>query len=262
MAASIPHGYILGPLLFNIFMNDLHEVPKNTTLSTYADDTQIFYAGNKEVELEQAISTDLKRVDEWFDKNKMQRNPSKYTAIVFGNLRTGPPRFVCENTIIPLNGKVELLGVMIDKKLKFDAHVVKSCRQISQQVALLRRMKEMLPFETRMKLYQSFIVPHFNYCARQWNHWNFCSKGATTKLEKLNERALRFVYRDHSSSYEMLLKQSGYQTLLNQRLAKILTTVYKVVNRQCVSESLCDLVELRKSNYNLQNLDITKSKYY
>ena len=78
-----------------------------------------------------------------------------------------------------------------------------------------------------MKLYQSFIVPHFNYCAESWN---FCSKGATTKLEKLNERALRFVYRDYSSSYEMLLKQSGYQTLLNQRLATILTTVYKVVH--------------------------------
>ena len=246
---GIPQGSILGPLLFNIFMNDLHEVPKNTTLSTYADDTQIFYAGKNEVELEQAISTDLKRVDEWFDKNKMQRNPSKYTAIVFGNLRTGPPRFVCENTVIPLNEKVELLGVTIDKKLKFDAHVAKICRRVSQQVAVLRRMKKMLPFETRMKLYQSFIVPHFNYCAETWN---FCSKGATTKLEKLNERALRFVYRDYSSSYEMLLKQSGYQTLLNQRLAKILTTVYKVVNGQGVSESLCDLVELRESNYNLR----------
>ena len=79
---GIPQGSILGPLLFNIFMNDLHEVPKNTTLSTYADDTQILYVGKKEVELEQAISTDLKRVDEWFDKNKMPRNPSKYTAIL------------------------------------------------------------------------------------------------------------------------------------------------------------------------------------
>ena len=144
---------------------------------------------------------------------------------------------------------MELLGVTIDKKLKFDAHVAKICRRVSQQVAVLRRMKKILPFETRMKLYQSFIVPHFNYCAETWN---FCSKGATTKLEKLNERALRFVYRDYSSSYEMLLKQSGYQTLLNQRLAKILTTVYKVVNRQGVSESLRDLVELRESNYNLR----------
>ena len=64
---QIPQGSILGSLLFNIFMNDLHEVPKTTTLSTYADDTKIFYAGNNEVELEQAISADLKRVDEWFE---------------------------------------------------------------------------------------------------------------------------------------------------------------------------------------------------
>ena len=76
--------------------------------------------------------------------------------------------------------------------------------------------------------------------------------GTSAARAQLNERALRFVYRDYSSSYEMLLKQSGYQTLLNQRLAKILTTVYKVVNGQGVSESLCDLVELRESNYNLQ----------
>ena len=54
------------------------------------------------------------------------------------------------------------LGVTIDKKLKFDAHVAKICRRVSQQVAVLRRMKEMLLFKTRMKLYQSFIVPHFN----------------------------------------------------------------------------------------------------
>ena len=60
-------------------------------------------------------------------------------------------------------------------------------------------------------------IPHFNYCAETWN---FCSKGATTKLEKLNERALRFVYRDYSSSYEMLLKQSGYQTVVKSEIGK------------------------------------------
>ena len=49
-----------------------------------------------------------------------------------------------------LKEKVELLGVTIDKKLKFDAHVAKICRRVSQQVAVLRRMKKMLPFETRI----------------------------------------------------------------------------------------------------------------
>ena len=208
----------------------------------------------------------------YFTRVIMKWNSNRLLALILKGLMNGLTRTKCKEipantqlsysaiyelvhqdlyakTVIPLNEKVELLGVTIDKKLKFDAHVAKICRRVSQQVAVLRRIKKMLPFETRMKLYQSFIVPHFNYCTETWN---FCRKSATTKLEKLNERALRFVYRDYSSSYEMLLKQSGYQTLLNQRLAKIVTTVYKVVNRQGVSESLCDLVELRESNYNLR----------
>jgi len=41
---GIPQGSILGPLLFNIFMNDLAYVVKQSKLSAYADDTQIFYA--------------------------------------------------------------------------------------------------------------------------------------------------------------------------------------------------------------------------
>lgn len=74
---GIPQGSILCPLLFNIFMNDLHQVTENITLSTYADDKQIFYAGNDTVEVEQAINSDILRIDNWFDKNGMQRNPSK-----------------------------------------------------------------------------------------------------------------------------------------------------------------------------------------
>ena len=53
----------------------------------------------------------------------------------------------------------------------------------------------------------------------------FLQESASDKLEKINETALCFVYRDNNSSYEMLLKKCGQQTLLNQRLATILTTV-------------------------------------
>ena len=54
----------------------------------------------------------------------MQRNPSKYKAILFGNSHSDP-KFVRENTVIPLEDDMDFLHVTIDSKLKFDAHDAK-----------------------------------------------------------------------------------------------------------------------------------------
>ena len=56
--------------------------------------------------------------------------------------------------------EIDPLDVTVDSKLKFDSHIAKICLKVSQQIAVLKRMKKMFPFETRMKLYQAFIVPH------------------------------------------------------------------------------------------------------
>jgi hypothetical protein len=66
--AGVPQGSILGPLHFNIFMNDLAYVVKNCDLSAYADDTQIFSADTNPLSVETTINEDLARVDEWYMK--------------------------------------------------------------------------------------------------------------------------------------------------------------------------------------------------
>ena len=48
---------------FNIFINDLPGVIDFTTLSTYTDDTQIFYAEDNVTDVEQAINSDLRKID-------------------------------------------------------------------------------------------------------------------------------------------------------------------------------------------------------
>ena len=251
---GIPQGSILGPLLFNIFINDLPQVIDFTILSTYADDTQIFYAGDNVTDVEHVTNSDLGKIDKWCEENEMRRNHDKYKAMVMGKTSRDPV-FKCEGTSIPLVEEVELLGVTVDNKLKFEGQIKKICRKVSQQIAVLKRMKKLLPLKLRENLYRAFIAPHFNYCAESWH---FCGNRLTEKLEKLNERALRFVYQDKNSPYETLIVKNGYSTLANQRLAKILSTVFRAIGNGNVPSSISELLTARISNYNLRGDAILK----
>ena len=222
ISRGIAQGSILGPLLFNIFINNLLFIVKRCKLSSYADDTQIFYAHNDYREVESAIKSDLELVDKWYDENSLKRNNSKYQAVVMGKSDVTLD-FKCENSHIPVTKEFEMLGITIDNKLKFDNHVAKICRKVSQQIAVLKRMKKMLPFKTRHVLYLAFILPHFNYCSETWN---FCSKSAADKSERSNERAIRFVFRDKYMSYLELLNALGLDSSLKQqRLIKITLSI-------------------------------------
>ena len=129
------------------------------------------------------------------------------------------------------------------------------CRKVSQQIAVLKRMKKLLPLKLREKLYRTFIASHFNYWAESWH---FCSNHLTGKLKKLNEQALRFVYQDKISTYETLVVKNGYGTLANQRLAKMLNTVFGAIGNEKVPTSISELLTAPNSNYNLHGDAILK----
>ena len=128
--------------------------------------------------------------------------------------------FRCENTIIPNSDTLQMLGITVDDMLKFDIQVANICRKVSQQVAVLKHMRNILPYDIRENIYMSFIVPHFDYCAQTWH---FCNKGSAEKLEKVNERAVRFVFRDKCTPYEKRLCILGRKTLTEQRLYSLYT---------------------------------------
>ena len=111
-------------------MNGLPRVIDFTRLSTYADDTQIFYAGDKVKDVEQAINSDLGKIDKWYEEDEMRRNH------VMGKTSRDPV-FKCEGTSIPLVEEVELLRVTVDDKLKFESQIKKICRKVGPQIAVL-----------------------------------------------------------------------------------------------------------------------------
>lgn len=72
ISAGVPQGSELGSLLFNICLNDLVYAVKHSSLSAYADDTQICFADSKPEKVEDVINADLANVDRWYEPNSMK----------------------------------------------------------------------------------------------------------------------------------------------------------------------------------------------
>ena len=100
-------------------------------------------------------------------------------------------------------------------------------RRVSNQIPVLQRHKKLINTDTKTKLYNAYLLPHLYYCCVVWHH---CGQRNLKKLEKINERSLRYVFNDNDSNYMQLLNRMGQPSLFNGRVHYILTLVYKSLN--------------------------------
>ena len=179
----------------------------------------------------------------------MKANPDKFQAICIGkktydNIET----FRIGETDIKCEINVSLLGINIDFMLKFDDHVTEICKKASKQLAVLKRLGRFLTKQGKLVIYNSFIASNFSYCPLAWH---FCSIASTNKLEKVQERALRFINNDYSSSLKKLLSQTKTEPLHVKRLKLMACEVFKIVNKLS-PEYIQDMISIKTSTYNFR----------
>ena len=85
---------------------------------------------------------------------------------------------------------MKLLGVNIDSVINFSNHIGELCRKTSQQIGVLRRLKNLLPDHAKLQLFKPAILPHLTYCGTAWH---FCRASNRPKVERLQEIPLRIV---------------------------------------------------------------------
>jgi hypothetical protein len=109
--------------------------------------------------------------------------------------------------------------------------------------------EENVAFPHKQDIYFYFILPHFNYCSEVWST---CSARNIAKLEKVNERALRFVFNEKSTSYEILLQRLNLRTLEQQRKFKILISTFNLFNTESNSENMNSFIEKTITPYRIR----------
>ena len=226
--SGVPQGSIFGHILLNIFINDIY-FSLQEDLYNFADDNTVSAIADSLQALLEVLTEKANTTIDWFQLNDMIVNPGKFKAILLQKNRRNISEYPIVSTghEIKTQESVTLLGVTIDYKLSFEEYISNLCQKASAQLNALTRLGAFMSHQTRKIMVQSFILAHFNYCPLVWY---FTSAKQINKMEKGQERALRFITDDYNSSYENLLNDSDTSTTDIRRVHSLCTEIFKSLN--------------------------------
>ena len=189
ITTGVPQGSISGPLLFNIFLNDLFLFISNYPLSNYADDNTLYTFGDNLKMIKDNLRNSFDMVHQWFYENYMVLNARKCHFMCLGN-NTENETFLFHNILMENSKEQKILRVIIDNELNFKSDISELCKKTSQKVAALSRLPSFLHNSEKKLIFNSIIKLQFSYCPLVWM---FRSSTSNNMINKLHERSLRLL---------------------------------------------------------------------
>ena len=238
---GVPQGSILGPLLFNIHLCDLFYFLEDLDIASYADDTTIYTVKENKESVINTLEASSLLLFTWFNNNFMKANSDKSHILLSCS---EPSTALIDGSSIESNTKEILLGITIDRDLKFDEHVNNLCKKACQKLNALVRLAPFMNVDKKRMIMKAFTESPFGYCPLVWMFLN-------NKINRIHKRALRITYNDKSSSFQNLLEKDNSVTIHHRNIKILAIETYKFL--QGLSPPLMNEIFVeRNNNYSLR----------
>ena len=266
--AGVPQGSILGPLFFLVYINDL-TTDLNCNVKLFADDTSFFTVVQEPNAAAEDMNHDLELISRWAHDWRMSFNPDPQKQAV--ELLLSKKRHEIDHPVILFNNtpvkKVtehKHLGIILDSKLSFSAHIKSAISKTRRGIGLLKYLSKYLPRHTLNELYKLYVRPHLDYGAIIYHiPAKVCEFSQNIVLPNLMEKiesvqysaALAVTGTWRGTSRAKLYAELGWESLSSRRWSRRLTLFYKIINNLTPLYTKEPIPPLHQSSYSLRNQD-------
>jgi hypothetical protein len=233
ISSGVPQGSHLGPLFFNLFINDVAQCFRHSTFYLYADDLKIVRHARDITDC-LLLQEDLNRFVAWCDINQMYLNKQKCNFIRFTKKHNS---FSYTYKIADHNmqevSEIRDLGIYFDKKLKFHIHIDKTVSKCFKTLGfIIRNIKNFKLPNSKIIIYNALIRASLEYCSVIWTpRYEVHIK----RIESVQKRFMWYLVLQHNlvnqlPSYNERLSHFNIVSLQKRRQLLDQLFLYKVVN--------------------------------
>lgn len=190
--AGVPQGSVLGPVLYTLYTSDIPK-PAGVTIATFADDTAILSVAEDIEESTEKLQRAVNEVNTWTNHWLIKLNDTKSVHVNFTNKRIQYIPVYINEKVIPHANTAKYLGMTLDVKLKWKAHVKKKREELGikfKKMYWLLGRGSRLSIYNKILLYKQLLKPVWTYGIQLWG----CTKPSNVQIiQRFQNKVLRNI---------------------------------------------------------------------